>query len=106
MTKIWVDDERPVPNESWTLAVSVEDAKEKIGAVPEGDLEWVSLDYSLGWGSWDDNGGEVLKWMIAEGHIPSKLTAHSGSWSGRELVIEIAKSAGIVATVFEGDNND
>jgi len=63
-------------------------------------IERVSLDYTLSYRT-SENGGDVLAWMIENNLLPEVLTVHSSSWSGRRLLIEIAKQAGITATVYE-----
>lgn len=95
--KLWVDDERPVPDDSWTSAKTVAEAKDRM--IEQGDLEWVSLDYTLSYSS-SDSGVDVLVWMIANDKIPTRLTAHSSSWAGRQLIIDVAAAANIEATAY------
>ena len=91
--KVYLDDERPVPN-SWTLVRCPEEAIEllKTGQVTE-----ISLDHDLG----DDDHGtgyDVILWIeeaVATMHFtPPHITVHSANSSARqkmELGIESIK---------------
>lgn len=100
--KLWVDDEREAPDASWTVAKSADEAEVILMEDRMNDpLEWVSLDYVLGRAS-DDYGDALLSWMLSLNIIPKKLTVHSSSSGGNELMIMIAERAGVEATVFNG----
>ncbi len=98
--KLWLDDERPIPDESWTLAKTIAEAKDLLTNADS--YEWVSLDFTLlpGW----DTGLDLLKWMIEVDLIPDVLTVHSSSWDAQQLIIMVAADAGIVATVYEWED--
>ena len=94
--KLWIDDERPVPDDSWQFAFNIRDAQFLLESFRE-DLEHVSFDYVLGHGEYGD---ELLRWMIAQDIKPVKVTVHSSGSAANELMIKIAANAGIEATVF------
>ncbi len=88
MTKLWVDDKREPP-EGWIWAQSALETIDRLNASPRFSV--ISLDYDLG--DWDNNGVTVLEWL---GEHPDKwpteaVRCHSGSSSGRGLLVEAAK---------------
>ena len=87
-TKLWVDDERPAPDETWDVAKSAEQAREMID---ETVYDTVSLDYVLvGW----DSGFDVLLHIEKTGRWPQTLNSHSGSSTGRYQIWSYAKENG------------
>lgn len=100
--KIWIDDERPVPDETWTLATTAQGGISLIAThAAEEMIEWVSIDYTLGYSSQTDNGDTVIRWIVENKPPIGKITAHSSSWSGRELIIEIGKRGGVEVTAYQ-----
>lgn len=91
--RLWVDDERPAPDDSWDVALTSEDAIECliIARMPrwEDPLIEVSLDHDLGG---DDTGFKVLDWMIAEGVWPAVLTIHTANSVARKRMLAAANA--------------
>jgi hypothetical protein len=103
--KIWVDDERPVPDDSWTLATTSAEAFEQLAPVA-GDppelfgaepviLDEVSLDGDLGIiDGVEDNGEFVLDYIIEHKVWPRILTIHTQNSVKRARMLAAAKSIG------------
>lgn len=72
--KLWHDDNRRAPDESWTVARTNEEA---LRLLAEEDVEEASLDYQL---TFPENGMELVDAMIERECIPPKVNIHS--WSG------------------------
>lgn len=82
--KLWLDDERPVPDESWTLASTCEEA---IELLKTGKVEEVSLDHDLG--AAKETGYQVacfIEEAAARGTIPviRRMAVHSANPVGRQ----------------------
>lgn len=93
--KVWVDDERTPPDESWVWAKDSATAisylyMEGTPAV-SGLFEEISLDHDLGE---DDNGFKVLEWMIAWDYWPQVLTIHTSNPSARKRMLQAANVEG------------
>ncbi len=85
--KIFLDDERQPPDDSWTL---VQWPHEVISLIKNNDIDAISLDHDLG----DDSigtGYDVVLWIeekVALGEmIPPKITVHSANISARKKMI-------------------
>lgn len=89
--KLWVDDKRPAPDDSWTPAETSEEAIEMLvlSQLPMWDdpLIEVSLDHDLGG---DDTGFKVLDWMIEHKVWPKTLTIHTSNPPARKRMLQAA----------------
>lgn len=87
--KLWVDDERPAPDETWVVATFSDEALGllRLNLAAKGTLEEVSLDYDLGG---DDTGMKVLNWMIESNRWPKSLTIHTANPPGRQNMLRAA----------------
>lgn len=84
--KLWVDDERPGPDDTWTWATTVAGTIATLEAVKVDEL---SLDYVLARG---ETGMDVMEWLRDHpDRWPGIIHAHSRSASGRELIEELAR---------------
>lgn len=102
--KLWVDDERPAPDDTWQVATNADEALDALldAQSAEEPVEWLSLDYMLGYHSTDETGEDVVGRMSAAlSAWPERITAHSSSWSGRELVLEAARRYAPEGTAVE-----
>lgn len=86
--KIWHDDIRRPPDESWEWARTNGHAKKLLLT---GQVDEISLDRDLGlhnedpdqpdaWllmGTGEETGDDLVKWMCAQGIFPAKITIHS-----------------------------
>ena len=89
--KLWVDDERPAPDLSWTVAKTSADAISHLYMIGTpavqamGDrFEEISLDHDLGG---DDTGMIVLDWMIAWSEWPAVVTVHTSNPPARDRML-------------------
>lgn len=93
ITQLWVDDRRPPPvDEAWVWCKTLKNTIDTLELTAR-PFEVISLDYTLdGPRSWDENGGEVLKWLALhpEKWPTKEIRAHSSSASGRELLVRLA----------------
>lgn len=89
--KIWLDDVRNAPDDSWVIARSVNDAKKMIWLcylarnMPWcSPIEMISLDHDMGDYAKDGGDGiKLLEWMVERGFIyPVQL--HTMNAVGRE----------------------
>jgi len=91
--KLWVDDERPAPDDSWVHAKTSESAISHLymAGVPAimDDIEEISLDHDLGG---DDTGFKVLDWMISWDCWPKELTIHTSNRAARERMLAAANA--------------
>lgn len=94
--KLWVDDERPAPDDTWTVARDSATAISHLymigtpAVIKTGDrLEEVSLDHDLGG---DDTGFQVLDWMIAYAEWPDVLTIHTSNPPARKRMLAAANA--------------
>ncbi len=87
--KIWVDDERPAPDETWTrmknstVAVLLLKALKRRGLVPRA----ISLDHDLGLSKatgLEDTTRPVVLWMCENDFWPTEVYVHSMNPIGRE----------------------
>jgi hypothetical protein len=95
--KIWHDDIRRPPDDTWTWARTNDEAK---GLFQEHEVEAISMDHDLGHhdkdpdeesaillrGHSEDNGYELAKWMAENGFVPEQITIHSWNPSGAERI--------------------
>lgn len=93
--KLWLDDAREPPDETWTWVRTVEAAT---ALMRTGEVTEASLDNDLGS---DDNGqrldeGRVLcRWMAETNRWPSQeITIHSGNVSATAIMKEVIRQHG------------
>lgn len=83
--KIWVDDERPKPDDSWfatkhsNIAILLMKALKRRGLVPRA----ISLDHDLGG---DDTTRPVVLWMAEHEYWPERVYVHTANPVGREYL--------------------
>lgn len=91
--KLWVDDERPAPDDSWQHEYTSAAAKDLLRLWRErgnpNQLEEVSLDHDLGG---DDTGMKVLDWMIQANFWPKVLTIHTANPPARQQMLRAASA--------------
>lgn len=78
--KLWVDDLRPRPDESWGL---VKTSKEALAVLKEfpGFVSEISLDHDLGG---NDTTRSIVRWMAANDEWPDIVRVHTQNPVGRE----------------------
>lgn len=84
--RIWVDDIRTPPDESWTWFKTSEDTiKYLVGEKHIGccDLEAMSLDHDLGG---DDTSRRIVLWMCENEFWPVEVRVHSANPVGIEYL--------------------
>lgn len=86
--KLWHDDMRTPPDDTWTVARTNAEA---INLLARGDVSEASLDYQLAWG---EDGLELAKAMAEAALVPPKVTCHSLSPMGAEQMAEVLRAAG------------
>jgi hypothetical protein len=89
MTKLWHDDIRRPPDDSWIWARTNQDAQLILRS---GEVDIISMDHDLGLHNadpdvqdadmqrgWDEenDGYTLAKWMVEENFIPDNITIHS-----------------------------
>ena len=89
--KIWLDDERPMPEGFDTLCKTAEECLE---AIKTGRVEYLSFDHDLGSG---ENGSwlaDEIETLAYYGNIkPFDWDVHSANPVGRRVIIACMKSA-------------
>jgi hypothetical protein len=83
MTKLWVDDLRPAPDDSWVVATDSTFAiniliSHKVLNIP---LDLMSLDHDLGG---DDTSRRIVLWCCETGFWPVEVRVHSANPVGVE----------------------
>lgn len=108
--KIWHDDIRKPPDDSWVWCRTNEDAFQYILECFN-DIEEVSLDHDLGLhyidvdkvqtqdpdllkGGSEETGVELVKWLCEENLIPPKITIHSWNPVGAESMAQLFRDKG------------
>ena len=87
--KLWVDDERPAPDDSWSTAKDSHSARVVLALCHLARLEEVSLDHDLGG---EDNGMIVLNCMADHAVWPATLTIHTANPPARERMLAAANA--------------
>lgn len=97
-TGLWVDDERPIPEDliekGWTSARSFHEAVVKLELI---QFTEVSLDHDIAsfYGYKEMTGYDVLMWMVARklegGYVPSVVEVHTANFAVRQKMIDVAK---------------
>lgn len=108
--KLWHDDIRRPPDETWKWARTNEAA---ITALATGEVEEISLDHDLGLhgedpdapaaelgrGQAEQTGYDLVKWMCEHGKLPAKITIHSWNPPGAERMAAALRDAGCAPLV-------
>lgn len=104
--RVWHDDIRLPPDESWEWARTNDEA---IELLLHNDVEEISLDHDLGLhqhdpyapdadlqAGWDtENDGYVLvKWMVLNDHVPPLVTIHSWNPVGARRMADLLRDYG------------
>lgn len=92
--KLYVDDIREVPDDSWTLARTVEEA---IAHLQTGEVTELSLDHDMGidWDTGDDlTTRPIVKWMIDNDVWPAVRMSHSANPFGAKWLEEAMRDYG------------
>lgn len=79
--RLWVDDLRPPPDESWSVAVSSAGAIYQLGLWR---FDAISLDHDLGG---DDMTRPVVLWMAEHDAWPTEVRVHTANPVGREWLV-------------------
>lgn len=84
MKKLFLDDLRPAPNDSWDVVRSFDEFKAYI--IKHGVPDIISFDHDLGLGP---NGYDCVKWLIEKNYKIKEFHAHSMNPVGRENIIKL-----------------
>ena len=98
--KLWHDDIRSPPDDSWLWARTNEEA---IKILQENDIELASLDHDLGlesldpyakdaWllkGQGEKTGVDLVKWMVENNRVPPEVIIHSWNTPGAHRMASI-----------------
>ena len=110
MKKVYLDDARPAPDDSWIVVRNLEDAKAQLLS---GNVEHMSLDHDLGDAPCDvcegecdrpcphgchnayGTGTDMVHWMMETGHWPAnRPTVHSSNPAGAARMKGLIESYG------------
>ena len=109
--KLWHDDIRPPPDDSWTWArTNLEAVRVLVSWAQGGSVcEEISLDHDMGLShadpdvpdadmqeGWDleNDGVKLVKAIIALNLVPEKVTIHSWNYDGARRMYNLFKEAG------------
>lgn len=89
MIKIWVDDLRPAPDDSWTAVTTPSAA---IALLETGEVEVISFDHDLGFdGEKELTGYQVLLWIeeavVLRQFKAPEMRVHSANPPGHERLL-------------------
>ena len=92
--KIWLDDLRPTPDQTWTL---IKTPKEAIALLESGEVRLIRFDHDLGFdGEREMTGYEVLLWIeeavALRGFKPPEMRVHSANPPGHERLLKGIKA--------------
>lgn len=94
--RLWVDDERPAPEDWYWAKTSIDGiAFLELAAYSGWTVVEVSLDHDLGIDpdtEIEDNGFKVLDWIIENGAWPTVLTIHTANPPARERMLRAANA--------------
>lgn len=96
--KLWHDDWRPAPDDTWEIARTNEEA---LAYLETGKVEEASLDYVLG--SFEENGMMLVEAMIEREHIPPKVNIHSWSSEADKMARALLDAGCLDVTVEASD---
>lgn len=106
---VWHDDIRPAPDGRWAWVRTNEEAMRLLS---ERTVDGISLDHDLGlhhhseadieanpellFGRGDaaETGYDLVRWMIASGHVPPKVAIHSWNPDGAKRMAQALNDAG------------
>lgn len=93
--KLWVDDERPMPEEYNAHAFTSQQAINMLEFEKERGLPFdlISFDHDLGMldgEDRDDTSRRVLTWMIEHAYWPREVRVHTANPTGREWLLGTA----------------
>lgn len=91
--KLWIDDCRPAPDNSWTVAKNYWEA---IEILQKGNIVAVAFDHDLGSGS--PTGYDIANWLeeqvVKNGYrLPRNITIHTDNPTGRKNICAAIQSA-------------
>lgn len=86
--KLWHDDMRAPPDDTWTVARTNAEA---ITLLAENVVEEASLDFQLEFG---EDGGQLVEAMVKADLVPPKVTCHSLSAFGAEAMARVLREGG------------
>lgn len=86
-SKVYLDDIRPAPDNTWVLVVNY---KQAIKELEKLTVETISLDHDLGWV--DETGYDVLKWIEERTftdpeYTPPNILIHTSNPSAEERMV-------------------
>ena len=87
--KVFLDDRRPVPDDTWVLVTTPSEA---IALLETGEVELISFDHDLGYdGDVEMTGNEVLLWIeeavALRDFKPPEMLVHSANPPGHEKLL-------------------
>lgn len=111
--RLWHDDIRRPPDDSWEWARTNDDAKRLLET---GDVTEISLDHDLGLHGADpdvpdadlqclpegmrpEEGWELVRWMVLLDLVPPRVTIHSHNPAGAKRMADILRDNGYACTV-------
>lgn len=111
MVKLWHDDIRRPPDDSWKWARTNYEAK---AILLLADVDVISLDHDMGLERVDpdipdadlmvtgdrdpdEDGTELVNWMIETGNLPSEIRIHSWNPAGASRMALALRDAGVKA---------
>lgn len=95
--RLFVDDERPVPDNSWVLVTNSPDALAVIKAQRRNGqkIEAISLDHDLSNAlGYDDNTRPIMLYMCEHNYWPKSLYVHTSNPAGEQWLVGMAKRYG------------
>jgi hypothetical protein len=105
MVKVFLDDIRMPPDNSWVIVRNVSEAKR---ILQTNSVEWLSLDHDLGDNT--ETGYDLVKWLeeqVYEGSIvPMTMTTHSANPVGVKNMAAGIESINNIARRRMESNND
>jgi hypothetical protein len=111
MTRLWHDDIRRPPDDSWRWARTNAEAMEILRA---GGVTEISIDHDLGLEDADPDedgayrrvgsspngtGVDLARWMCEHGLVPANVSVHSWSREGADAIVAVFKESGIEVTL-------
>lgn len=98
MHKIFIDDERRVPDSSWTLVKNSRTAIIMLDGLRQQGIKVhsISFDHDLGGPAFDqhDTSRPVMMWMVENNYWPENLYVHTGNPIGEAWLVGMARQYG------------